>query len=199
MILSATACIICFNENKRSKQKDECPVPKSHAEHRIPDQRKAAVCGLFCPACTLYIGTQEDPERLKRLAQGFGRPVAEVACDGCRAERRCWYCRACALAACAAKRNIEYCDACGEYPCQNLRQFQAARPHRAELWGNLARIREVGYETWYQEQLQHYSCPECQTINSAYDLACRNCGNTPGSEYAARHRRLIEEYQRKDT
>ena len=28
----------------------------------------AAVCGLFCSACTFYIGTHEDPARLAVLA-----------------------------------------------------------------------------------------------------------------------------------
>ncbi|MDY7035557.1 MAG: hypothetical protein SV375_05260 [Thermodesulfobacteriota bacterium] len=35
------------------------------------DKRLAVVCGLFCPSCTLYIETLEDPERLKRLAKRF--------------------------------------------------------------------------------------------------------------------------------
>ncbi|MCP3921192.1 MAG: DUF3795 domain-containing protein [Desulfobacterales bacterium] len=29
------------------------------------DKNFAAVCGLNCEACTLYIGTTEDPDRLK--------------------------------------------------------------------------------------------------------------------------------------
>lgn len=30
----------------------------------IPEKRLAAVCGLFCPACGVFIGTREYPERL---------------------------------------------------------------------------------------------------------------------------------------
>jgi len=31
----------------------------------------AAVCGLYCEACSWFIATTEDPERLKKLAQQF--------------------------------------------------------------------------------------------------------------------------------
>lgn len=29
------------------------------------DKKSAAVCGLFCETCTLFIATREDPARLK--------------------------------------------------------------------------------------------------------------------------------------
>lgn len=32
-----------------------------------PDKRLAAVRGLFCPECRFYIGTEEDPKRLKAM------------------------------------------------------------------------------------------------------------------------------------
>ena len=31
------------------------------------DKKLAAVCGLYCEACSWFIATTEDPERLKRL------------------------------------------------------------------------------------------------------------------------------------
>lgn len=46
----------------------------------IPDKRLAAVCGLFCPACTVFIGTKENPERLKGIAERFQRPVEDLEC-----------------------------------------------------------------------------------------------------------------------
>ena len=33
-----------------------------------PDKTLAAVCGLYCEACSLYIATKEDPARLTALA-----------------------------------------------------------------------------------------------------------------------------------
>lgn len=56
-------------------------------------------------------------------------------------------------------------------------------PHRIELWKSQERIKEVGYEKWYAEMIEHYSCTECHTLNSAYDIACRKCGRTPSCNY----------------
>ena len=66
--------------------------PKTDA---APVPATAAVCGLFCEACTLYIATHEEPERLPALAARWGFPVERMHCDGCRSERRTPYCEAC--------------------------------------------------------------------------------------------------------
>jgi len=155
----------------------------------IPDKRLAAVCGLFCPACNLYIGTKEDPERLKGIAERFQLPVEKLECEGCRTDKRCFYCESkCKMAKCAAEKGVDFCGQCPEYPCEELSVFQAEMPHRIELWKNQERIKEVGYEKWYLEMIEHYSCPECHTLNSAYDLACRKCGTTPSCTYVSLHK-----------
>jgi hypothetical protein len=160
-----------------------------------PDKRLAAVCGLFCPACFVFIATREDPERLKAIAGRFGKPVEEVKCHGCRSDTRCFYCRErCTMSACAQQRGVDFCGQCSDYPCENLRAFQAEMPHRIELWDSQARINEAGYEQWYLEMIEHYSCPHCNTLNSAYDLKCRNCGREPSCEYVSRHRQTIEQH-----
>jgi hypothetical protein len=162
---------------------------------RIPNKRLAAVCGLFCPACTIFIGTREDPERLKMVAERVHRPVEELQCDGCRTEKRCYYCRErCKMAKCASDKGVDFCGECPEYPCEDLKVFQAEMPHRIELWKSQERIREAGYKKWYAEMLEHYSCPGCGTINSTYDLKCRQCGKEPGSGYVAEHRQAIDRY-----
>lgn len=156
-----------------------------------PDKRLAAVCGLFCPACGVFIGTQEDPERLKGIAERLQRTVQELKCDGCRAEKRCYYCVGCKKTVCAAEKGVEFCGECTEYPCEELRVFQAELPHRIELWKSQERIKEVGYEKWYAEMTEHYSCPQCGTLNSAYDMACRKCGTTPSCNYVSLHKEEI--------
>ena len=160
-----------------------------------PDKRLAAVCGLFCPACTLYIGSQEEPARLQALADRMQKPVTELTCNGCRSEKRCFFCDSnCTFAKCAAEKGIDFCGACSDYPCEELTTFQAQMPHRIELWQSQARIREVGYEQWYREMTEHYSCPACRTINSTYDLACRKCGATPSCEYVKLHQEQITQH-----
>jgi len=159
-----------------------------------PDKRLAAVCGLFCPACNFFIGTKEDPERLKGIAGRLQRPVEEIECHGCRSEKRCFYClENCKMVGCAAGKGIDFCGACPEYPCTELSEFQAILPHRIELWESLKRIKEAGYEKWFAEMIDHYSCPACHTLNSAYDLACRKCGTTPSCAYVSQHQDEIRQ------
>lgn len=152
----------------------------------------AAVCGLYCPACTLYIGSGEEPDRLSGIAERFGVPVEEARCHGCRSDVQSFYCRACEIKKCAEEKGIPFCALCREYPCGMLREFQAARPHRAELFTDGERIRSVGFDAWFQEVRGRYACPECDAINSAYDLACRKCGREPGSPFVEKHGEAVK-------
>jgi hypothetical protein len=151
----------------------------------------AAVCGLFCSACTFYIGTQEDPARLDRAAAAFGVARDVLLCDGCRSERRLFYCQTCHMHRCAAERGHSFCGECPDCPCPELEAFIAERPHRADIRKDLARIAEIGGDAWTAEVIERYSCPDCGTINSAYDLTCRTCGRDPSNPYVAEHREII--------
>ena len=153
----------------------------------------AAVCGLFCNACSIYIGSHEDPRRLAAFASRMGWSIEEAHCDGCRAEQRTPYCHACTFRTCAAERGLDFCGECSDFPCAELDEFQRERPHRAELYGDLDQIAEVGVETWMTQVSQRYTCPKCGTLNSAYDLKCRECGHEPASAYVATHRDAIVE------
>lgn len=156
-----------------------------------PDKRLTAVCGLFCPGCSIFIGAHDDPARLQKIAERRGLPVDEVKCEGCRSDRRYPYCATCKMFACAAEKGIDFCGQCADYPCADLKAFQAALPHRLELWANQERLKTVGFEQWFAEKLAHYACPQCQTINSAYDLTCRKCGASPSCAYVAQHQAEI--------
>jgi hypothetical protein len=160
----------------------------------LQDQKRlSAVCGLFCRSCSLFIGTTEDPERLEGIAKRFGQPVEACKCYGCRSEKRSFYCEnLCHMAPCAAEKGLEFCGECEAYPCEELKKFQAERPHRIELWESLERIAEVGYAQWFEEKMAHYSCPDCGTINSAYDMACRACGREPSCRYVELHKDAIK-------
>ncbi len=161
-----------------------------------PDKKLAAVCGLFCPACTLYIGTVEnDPQRLKSVAKVYQTPADVWECLGCRSEKRSYFCQNnCKMVDCAKERGIDFCVECDDYPCHELREFKSLRPHRIELWENQERIKEVGYQRWYEEMLAHYACPRCETLNSTYDLKCRSCGAAPSCAYVERHKDEILSY-----
>ena len=157
------------------------------------DKMLAAVCGLYCEACILFIATKEDPARLKELAARFQLSEEAMKCYGCRAAKRGPYCQTCKMFSCAAERGIEFCSECEDYPCNDLKQFQSERPHRIELWDDLERIRDIGYKRWLKEIKENYACPKCQSINSAYDLKCRKCGGDPSCQYVAKHKQAIEQ------
>jgi hypothetical protein len=159
-----------------------------------PDKKLVAVCGLFCPACWVHIAQRESLEKRKKIAESFRVPVEALKCDGCRAKHRSAYCNTCKMSACAEEKGLEFCIECEEYPCDPLKEFQAGKPHRIELWQNQSRIKEVGYEKWFEEMLQHYSCAKCGTINSAYNVACRDCGATPSCTYVDLHEAEIVAY-----
>jgi hypothetical protein len=149
-----------------------------------PPSAIAAVCGLYCGACTFYIGSQEDPERLAALAARHGKPIQDLYCDGCMGERRTYYCETCTLTRCAQNRGVDFCSQCGDYPCGELIAFESKYPHRIGLRTSLEMIRDRGWEAWEAEMKALYACPACGTTNSAYDLSCRTCGHSPGSRFA---------------
>jgi len=153
-----------------------------------PDKSLAAVCGLFCPACGLYIASMKDRGRLQVLADRFKMPQERVECHGCRSDKRGFFCEdRCTMTRCAAEKGVEFCGECPDYPCEELRTFQAQLPHRLELWDSQERIVTAGWETWFAEMVEHYSCPACGTMNSAYDRTCRSCGTTPSCRFVELH------------
>ena len=156
-----------------------------------PELVTAAVCGLFCPSCTVYIGTAEDPDRLKLLAKRFGRPIEDLECSGCRSDNLSFYCKTCTMKKCAADRGIKFCSECDDYPCSELKTFQTEAPHRADLWTSLEQIKNEGWKKWFAKMTELSSCSDCGTINSAYDPVCRSCGNRPSSSFAEKHEVLI--------
>ena len=171
-------------------------MQKQEKRSEEPDKTLAAVCGLYCEACSWFIATTEEPERLKRLAAQLHFSEEGSKCYGCRSDKRLPYCEKCRMSACAAKRGIDFCSQCEEYPCDDLKQFQSAMPHRIELWENLEQIKSVGYKQWLKEIRENYTCPRCQTINSTYDLKCRKCGKDPSCRYVSRHKKKIERFMR---
>ena len=132
-------------------------MEKKENHFRESDKKYAAVCGLYCKACSWFISTNEDPERLNRLAAQRNWSVEESRCYGCRSGKRLPYCEKCIMFACAAERGIDFCSECEEYPCNDLKEFQSAMPHRIELWVNLGRIKSVGYKQWLKEIKHRFS------------------------------------------
>ena len=98
---------------------------------------------------------------------------------------------------CAAQKGIDFCVSCNEYPCDEIKRFQSAAPHRIEIWKDQERIKEVDFENWLKDARKNYSCPECGVLNSAYDFACRKCGEAPSCNYVAKHKEAVEKHIKK--
>jgi hypothetical protein len=162
-----------------------------------PDKKLAAVCGLYCGSCSVYIGTHEDEKRLQAFADRSNQTLEETRCNGCRSDKRTAYCNSCTFTKCAADKRIEFCAFCEEYPCNDLKVFQSQYPHRIELWESHKRIKEAGWETWFNEMNDHYSCKKCGTLNSAYDINCRKCGEAPSSSFVELHKNEVIEFLKK--
>jgi hypothetical protein len=158
----------------------------------LPVKHQAGVCGLFCPACIIYMASQGDEKAIHKAAGIFNIAPEDLRCDGCRTSHRFGYCQTCKMSNCAAEKEIDFCGACEEYPCEELQLFQTAYPHRNELWRNQTRIEKVGYQQWFLEMLDHYACMQCETINSTYHITCHFCGSHPPSKHVNLYHEEIE-------
>lgn len=155
----------------------------------------AAVCGLYCGACGIYIATQEnDVAKLENYAKMMNQTIDETRCNGCRSSVVTNYCKICKFTKCAAEKGISFCGECKEYPCNELKEFQAMMPHRAELWESQEQIKAVGWEKWMIERQLYFSCKQCKTVNTAYDMKCRKCGAVPGNEFVKNNQDIIQKF-----
>jgi hypothetical protein len=100
----------------------------------------------------------------------------------------------CTFIDCKQKKEVDFCADCNEFPCHALIEFKSKMPHRAEIFDSQMRMKEIGVENWLIEMKDYFSCPQCKTVNSAYHLACRKCGNTPGCKFVSQHKDAIEQY-----
>ncbi|MBK9359405.1 MAG: DUF3795 domain-containing protein [Bacteroidales bacterium] len=155
----------------------------------------ASVCGLYCGACGIYLATQSnDTEKLSRYATMLGQPLSETRCDGCRSGCKTAYCNNCYMMKCSREKNLNFCGECNEYPCEELKNFQQQMPHRAELWKAQSRIAEIGAVEWTAEMKTYFSCPQCHTGSTSYDLKCPKCGHVPGNGFVGNNRETVMTY-----
>ena len=97
-------------------------------------------------------------------------------CLGCRIRNKnCSFIkRDCAL---IRKNQIEFCYECDKFPCANLKKIDNTYVSRYNVSpiNNLKRIKEKGFETWLQEKINLYKCPECGGEISIHDAECFDC------------------------
>ena len=95
---------------------------------------------------------------------------------------------------CSVKKSIDFCFECADYPCEDILSFHASRPHRIEIRDAQEYMKNAGFQSWFSEMVEHYSCRSCRTLNSAYDLPCRTCSTEPSCRYVEHHAAEIRRY-----
>jgi len=166
------------------------------SNHTQPVRNLAAACGLYCGSCGIYLATQEnDTEKLLQYAIVLNQSFGETLCDGCRSGRQSAHCtKTCPFIECTSGKGVAFCGGCPEFPCNVFTDFQSKMPHRVEILESQNRLKEIGLEQWLIEMRMHYSCPQCNTVNSAYNIACRKCGYAPCNKFVLRHMDLISKH-----
>jgi hypothetical protein len=159
-----------------------------------------SACGLYCGSCGIYLATREnDTEKLLQYAIVLNQSFVETLCNGCRAARKSAHCsKMCPFINCTFNKGIEFCSSCRKYPCIELKEFQLRLPHRVEIFESQILLKEIGCENWLLEMNEKFSCPQCNTVNSAYDIACRNCENIPSCRFVALHKGILDKHLSKE-
>ena len=168
-------------------------------DHDVLNKNLISVCGLYCGACGIYLATQEnDIEKILKYAVVLNQSFDDTFCNGCRSSKKSAHCiKICSFIKCTFIKGIEFCGTCKQFPCKELTDFQSKMPHRVEIVESQNRLKEIGWEQWLIEMKEKYACSQCNTINTAYDLACRKCGNTPSCKFADLHKDLINKHLNK--
>lgn len=166
-------------------------------ERVLQEKQTAAVCGLLCKSCVIYIATKENNTALlNRIAGSLQLTLEQVQCHGCRSNILSGHCQVCYFRDCTKNKEIEFCSECNDFPCSRLKEFQTKMPHRVELFKSLERIKKVGWEKWYVEIVARHSCTECNKLNGWYEFTCSSCGNKPSNCFIADNYKVLSTYKR---
>jgi len=110
----------------------------------MPEPTMFAYCGLVCPECPAWLGTQRnDRALLEKTAAKWSTPDCQVRpedliCDGCRTagKRLAGFCYGCQVRLCGEKRGVQNCGHCDRFPCPTLEQhwqFMSVKEARVRL------------------------------------------------------------------
>lgn len=152
----------------------------------MSDERTAfaAPCGLYCGACSIRAAySQKNVALLNAMADGvslyLGHKVdaKDLACKGCLSDIVSVSCRECKMRECAAAKGLTRCSECPDSPCDLIKSFNDdGLPHHAEVMKNVERQKEIGIDTWIEEQDKRWRCPICFAGTDWYASKCYSCG-----------------------
>ncbi len=150
----------CAKINCRYEVKSYSWVRKEWKMKRIPDEKCASVCGLFCGACPSF------PEE----------------CHGCLSDYVREGCRECknGFRKCASNHTVARCCERIEFPCQKLEKFSKYPVingicNHANVISDLKRMKDIGILSCLKEQVDEFTCPECGELISWFDRNSHVC------------------------
>lgn len=128
---------------------------------RIPDEKCASICGLFCGACPAF------PDECHGCMSDFVRDV----CKNCNKH---------GFLNCATKHNVLRCYECNEFPCTKLQEFSKTPVingicNHANVVPDSMRMKKVGINQWIEEKIEEHKCPKCGELISWYDTNTHTC------------------------
>lgn len=125
-----------------------------------PNDKTAAVCGLFCGTC----------------------PSFPDSCHGCLSDKVAVHCKNCpnGIRECAMEHAVTRCYECGAFPCDRLEKFsrqhyQNGIGHHENVIKDLEYMRQHGVEDWVREQTEENTCSKCGKLIYWYDKKSHVC------------------------
>ena len=135
----------------------------------------AAPCGLYCGVCGVYIAHRDNNAKFKeRLTTVYNVGIEEIKCKGCLSDELFVFCQTCSIRSCTIEKGIEGCHQCGDFPCRSIEDFPLPVGKKVILRGVPA-WRELGTETWMEEEEKRYYCPHCGYKLFRGAQRCRQC------------------------
>lgn len=142
----------------------------------MEDKNKlAAPCGLYCGVCGVYIAHKNDDIKFKeRLKDVYWVDVDDIRCEGCLSDVLFKYCLDCPIRSCTVERGISGCHQCNDFPCKFIDGFPLPVGKKVILRA-IPTWRELGTETWMEEEGRRYHCPHCGYNLFRGAKKCRSC------------------------
>jgi hypothetical protein len=127
-----------------------------------------SVCGLNCARCDIRQAGLGDERFRDEILEWFREELDtavepdKIRCGGCRGPPESHWSPDCKMMSCAMDRRHNYCFECGEFPCEKLEEFSRdGMAHHERTVENLNRMREMGLESWIEEQKSMGQCVFC--------------------------------------
>ncbi|MEN8135119.1 MAG: DUF3795 domain-containing protein [Thermodesulfobacteriota bacterium] len=138
-------------------------------------------CGLYCGVCGVYQATQDRNQKfLKVLLKMYKASLSgadhltteDLLCDGCRSERRSFFCRTCSIRDCSNEKKISGCHECNRFPCEHIKNFLVPTGKKVIL-RSIPYRRRNGTRKWIEDEEARYLCPGC---NNKLFRGAKHCG-----------------------